>query len=217
MERAKSRTLTSYAEVHHIVPKSLGGSNLKANKVKLTAREHFLAHWLLWRIHKNRQMAMAFFAMTRKGKGQERILTSTKYEIAKKAMSVSKRGANNYWYGTTGPMGGRPHTEEFKARHKEIMRAASAYKKGKPASEIPGFKAGRSVATQFRTGKPSWNTGLTGEQSHGWGRKHTDETKAKMRNPKPKVTCPHCGLTGGVPSMKRYHFDKCKSFSSMFG
>jgi len=29
--------------------------------------------------------------------------------------------------------------------------------------------------------------------------------------PKPKLTCPHCGLTGGTPQMKRYHFDKCKS------
>lgn len=29
--------------------------------------------------------------------------------------------------------------------------------------------------------------------------------------PKPRLTCPHCGLTGGTPQMKRYHFDNCKS------
>lgn len=28
--------------------------------------------------------------------------------------------------------------------------------------------------------------------------------------PKPKVTCPHCNLTGGLPQMKRYHLDNCK-------
>lgn len=25
-----------------------------------------------------------------------------------------------------------------------------------------------------------------------------------------KITCPHCGLTGGSINMRRYHFDKCK-------
>jgi group I intron endonuclease len=28
--------------------------------------------------------------------------------------------------------------------------------------------------------------------------------------PKEKVTCPHCGKTGGKPIMVRYHFDNCK-------
>lgn len=29
--------------------------------------------------------------------------------------------------------------------------------------------------------------------------------------PKPKVICPHCDKEGGIPVMKRYHFDNCKS------
>lgn len=31
-----------YFEKHHILPKSLGGTNDKENLVKLTAREHFI-------------------------------------------------------------------------------------------------------------------------------------------------------------------------------
>lgn len=27
---------------------------------------------------------------------------------------------------------------------------------------------------------------------------------------KPKITCPYCQKEGGMPIMKRYHFDKCK-------
>jgi hypothetical protein len=27
----------------------------------------------------------------------------------------------------------------------------------------------------------------------------------------PAITCPHCGISGGVIGMKRWHFDKCKS------
>jgi len=40
-----------YYEEHHIKPRSLGGKNTKANLVLLTPREHFLAHYLLCKIH----------------------------------------------------------------------------------------------------------------------------------------------------------------------
>lgn len=39
-----------YCECHHIIPKSLGGSDEKSNLVNLTAREHFIAHRLLVKI-----------------------------------------------------------------------------------------------------------------------------------------------------------------------
>jgi group I intron endonuclease len=42
------------------------------------------------------------------------------------------------------------------------------------------------------------------------GKTRSEETKAKLRKPKPKTTCPHCGLTGGANAMKRYHFANCK-------
>ncbi len=29
--------------------------------------------------------------------------------------------------------------------------------------------------------------------------------------PQTKITCPHCGLTGGKANLKRYHFDNCKN------
>ena len=47
VENAKNRTIDGYTEKHHVTPKSLGGDNSKENLVKLTAREHFICHWLL--------------------------------------------------------------------------------------------------------------------------------------------------------------------------
>ena len=47
IDRAQSRTLSGYKERHHIIPRSLGGSNQKNNIVNLTGREHFICHWLL--------------------------------------------------------------------------------------------------------------------------------------------------------------------------
>lgn len=43
-------------EVHHIVPKAEGGSDDKTNLVKLSAREHYIAHLLLARIYNDRKM-----------------------------------------------------------------------------------------------------------------------------------------------------------------
>ena len=46
----RSLPLTMYTEQHHIVPRSFGGSDDISNLVKLTAREHYVAHLLLWKI-----------------------------------------------------------------------------------------------------------------------------------------------------------------------
>jgi hypothetical protein len=84
IERAKSRGLNKklldgYFERHHIVPKCLNGTNDKDNLVLLTAREHYLCHWLLVKIHKNcYKLWTAYFFLTKKNK-----ITSKQYEKAK--------------------------------------------------------------------------------------------------------------------------------------
>lgn len=55
IERAKTRQLKGYKEKHHILPKCIGGLDIKENLVELTAREHFLCHKLLCEIHPNSQ------------------------------------------------------------------------------------------------------------------------------------------------------------------
>jgi hypothetical protein len=46
--QATIRTTTlSYSEDHHIIPRSLGGTNDSSNIVNLSAREHFICHMLL--------------------------------------------------------------------------------------------------------------------------------------------------------------------------
>lgn len=50
------------------------------------------------------------------------------------------------------------------------------------------------VKGTFEKGRTPWNKGINGINI----------------GPKPKVTCPHCGKTGGRPVMIRFHFDNCK-------
>lgn len=52
-----------YTENHHILPRSMGGSNKSENLIRFTARQHFLAHWMLWKAYRNKQMNFAFKMM----------------------------------------------------------------------------------------------------------------------------------------------------------
>ena len=80
IERAKTRTLEGYTEIHHIIPKCLGGNNSKDNLVSLTAKEHFLCHMLLCEIYpNNRKLWYALFLMsTNKNKKYQYQLDSLK-------------------------------------------------------------------------------------------------------------------------------------------
>jgi hypothetical protein len=83
INRAKSRgSVIGYKERHHIIPKALGGDNSKENLVELTAREHFVAHMLLAKIH-GRYMWYAVLKMV----GQTSYMNSRLYSIAKEEYS----------------------------------------------------------------------------------------------------------------------------------
>ena len=67
---AKARVYNQfdYAEIHHVIPRSLGGLNTKENLVKLTAKEHFVCHRLLTKMTEgtaNRSMHFAMWSISR--------------------------------------------------------------------------------------------------------------------------------------------------------
>ena len=71
IDRAKTRSISSYTEKHHIIPRSLGGSNAKENLVALTAREHFVCHLLLTKMTRGmdkKKMVLSVFYLTGRGK-----------------------------------------------------------------------------------------------------------------------------------------------------
>ncbi len=82
ISRTSSRPLVGYCERHHIVPACLGGSDEKTNLVMLTAREHFLAHLLLAKIHGGKLWHAA--SMMRRG-----AKTSRLYEIARSGHALA--------------------------------------------------------------------------------------------------------------------------------
>lgn len=63
--KIKNNIDNKYYEVHHIIPKCLGGSDNKENLVKLTLREHYVCHKLLAEIYKdNKSIWHAYWMMT---------------------------------------------------------------------------------------------------------------------------------------------------------
>ena len=60
---AKQRTTDGYTELHHIIPQSIGGSNDKENLVELTAREHFICHWLLIKMTEGKDRSKMLYAL----------------------------------------------------------------------------------------------------------------------------------------------------------
>ena len=52
IENRLNNPYNGYTEKHHIIPVSLGGADSKDNLVRLTAREHFVCHWILVKMYK---------------------------------------------------------------------------------------------------------------------------------------------------------------------
>jgi hypothetical protein len=108
---AKNRKLPkdTYTEGHHIIPKSLGGLDKKENIVRFLAREHYVAHALLWKMRfkgeANMKMVHAFNQMsimkpTKNHPGYK--VNSRLFEIVKLERSAhlkTIRGENHPSYG----------------------------------------------------------------------------------------------------------------------
>jgi hypothetical protein len=84
VKSAQLSNVVGYTERHHIIPKSIGGSNDKENIVKLTPKQHFICHRLLVKMTqgKDRQkMVYAFWIMSNKKRLNS--VTSNAYASAK--------------------------------------------------------------------------------------------------------------------------------------
>lgn len=106
--KAKTRTAPlGYVEKHHVLPRSLGGTDDENNIVVLSAREHFVAHRLLARITDHPKMWMAFNFMAHTGNVLHKFKcipwASKNYEkeriACSKTFSKISKGKNNPMYG----------------------------------------------------------------------------------------------------------------------
>ena len=126
-----------YIEKHHIIPKSLNGTNDNGNLIQLTAREHFIAHLILWKAFKG-PMTQAFRWMSDSNRFNNK-LTSKQYERLKndreKVSEETKNKMSNSHGDVSGknnPFYGKHCSKEHKQKQsKSLINTTFVYKNGK--------------------------------------------------------------------------------------
>jgi hypothetical protein len=175
--RAQNRILPNYiyVEKHHIVPRSLGGNNSKANISILTAREHFICHWLLIKmlptgIYKSK-MYWALNCMKRVSTHQERYetpLTSRVYEQIRPIISAQQ----------TKLMTGRVPTEAHRQKMSNALKGIpKSQEHCQKMSDALKGKPGHKWTEQQHIDRRKY---LAENGGSMLGKKHTDLAKAKM-------------------------------------
>lgn len=192
-----------YTERHHIVPRFCGGSNEASNLVRLTARNHFIAHLLLVKFVKKRfrrkaAHALWMMSMFTNVRGNARYkLTPSQFALARRLKAAANNiGGRNFW------------TEESYRRWNLKMRIHRIlnppWNKG---SKMPIEICERvSVGTKKAMARPEVKIKMKGVAKSS---KHKKALSVAAFN-RPTKRCPHCGLTCQVNMYARWHGDKCK-------
>jgi len=162
-----------YYESHHILPKCLGGNNLKQNKILLTAREHYICHKLLTYIYKgNRKIVCAFHLMTFMNK-KKYILTSREYAYARELMQLTPMSEE------TKQKYKKPQTEETKEKIRNSLKGIKFTQ-----DRIENIKKGTINAMNRLDVKEHIKNNrldVHGNKNPFFNKKHTKESKEKMR------------------------------------
>jgi len=199
-----------YCEKHHVIPKCAGGNMANPPIVKLTAREHFIAHLLLPKFVGNilykKKLIFALWGICNQNSGhQERtVVNSHTYKLTKEAFSKSISG-ENHWM--------KDSERRRKLSEKCMGRKLSDETKAKISKKFMG----RPITWKDKIGKSNKGKKRTAamravQSAIGKGRVERGEwvspTQGKIRE---RHECPHCRKMVDVANLKRWHGDRCKS------
>ncbi len=218
IENAKNRKLDGYKERHHIIPKCMGGSNNKENLIDLTAREHFICHWLLTKCTTEtfykKKMQNALGKFVQQNSKQKRNITSRQFEIARAAIAEANKNrvytqemrekirqgniGRSPW--NKGVLGQQKYSEEAKEKLKDLYS-------DKTFEERYGAEKAKSIKEKISKTKEGKPSGMLGKV-------HTIETRAMMsknmkgaRGPQKRVDqCPKCN----AKNVTARHIKFCK-------
>jgi len=201
--RAQQRTLPkdTYIEKHHIIPRSLGGDNSATNLAKLTAREHFICHWLLTKMWLKgskewSKMINALNGMRAGGKNHGRYyskITSRVFENIRIYISENRKGKKHSKEtclkmskskkGKPSPHKGKTYSKEIRYRMGKAnlklddiqaieIRSKYASKEYSPSSLAEDYKVGYKVISNIITNKTFKHLLTEKELSNSLNKKH---------------------------------------------
>lgn len=200
-----------YTEKHHILPKCIfpeykSFSKNPWNMVRLTAREHFIAHLLLAKMYPDTALVHAAHMMSNMSAYNSKDYSWLREQHAE---SLSEKFKGKRFYSEKSilalksPERARKISESLKGKPKTKEHIENSSKARLGMKQSPESNIKRSIAS-------------TGSNNPMFGRTHDESAREKIRQAnKQKTQCPHCAKVGGIAIMKRWHFDKCKEFTNV--
>lgn len=194
---------SNYTENHHILPKSLGGSNDDQNIIFVPARVHYVLHHILIKFTKSNdkvKMCFAlhsFFNLKNRYQKRENIisrLSSSKiYKLCKEELSNYRKDNLNYFKNEIYILKNKKTNHIFEGTRKELRDLT-----GLTHQELSNLITNKNKCLK------------------GWGIKLNDNTFSfeKPRAPQAKSykICPHCDKKFDTQNYARWHGNKCKEY-----
>jgi hypothetical protein len=206
IENAKSKISkeNTYYEKHHIIPKSLGGSDVAKNIVKLTAREHFICHRLLVKMLSGKEKRSMVFAVWH---------LTNRYNYC----NLSKINSHTYEFLKIEFSKSSSILHKNKTLSQEHKNAISDANTGRAVAEdtrlkISNSKLGKKRNPFTEQHKSNMNKFGIGKNNPNYQKEFSTETKEKMaRSAKNRIKykC-HCGKECSPSNYKRWHGGNCK-------
>lgn len=168
----------SYYEIHHIVPRSLGGSDDKSNLIALTIRDHIFAHALLAKAFGG-SMWYAYWMMTNGAASARAKKLGILVRVSSNAAAIARNGRSKQM---SERMSGENHHNFGIARSDDVKRKISeslkekhemgyiSPNKGRKLTEEQKVKVREGLKIYYENGGSPWMK----------GKKHSKETRLKI-------------------------------------
>jgi hypothetical protein len=197
--RAKKKTYANlgYTEVHHIIPRSFGGSDDPGNLIRFTAREHFICHWLLTKMtagDDRNKMLTAFVLMTGRGS------TSARYNFKITSSRVFEKIRIDYSKYISEKLTGREISQATKDKlsiahsgkkySKEVNKSKGRKGRLPPVHSVEGklkigaTRKGKTYLEMYgaeKTKELKEKIKHVGEKNGFYGKTHSEETRLKFK------------------------------------
>ena len=164
--RADVNRTSGRFEKHHVIPKSLGGSNEPDNLVKLTPREHFICHLLLTKMTHGNHLFKMVSALNL-------MMNNTNKRLGRSKVTNRKYDASRFYANVQFSEEHRRKISEAAKRRDPATRKQTAEANEKRRQFMREYqKTPEHIAKQAESQR--------GQVRGSWG-SHSDEAKEKLR------------------------------------
>lgn len=194
IDRAKTELRSKdvgYFESHHIIPKTLIYTDCV---VLLTAREHFICHWLLTKFTTGDDRRKMLYALVSMGNHHrnKRSLTSLEFQKSREAASEIARSRV-------------PSEDEL---NKRSIALRGKVRTADTLIKMSIAQIGKKLSLEHRKKLSDAHIGSVRSEKHRSSISASNLLAYKTGKRKP-IKCQRCGVEGHPGIMHRWHFKKC--------